>query len=133
MGEAKQVSFVLSVRKVTFSQRNLGVNMPFEDELQKAWRGLIEKLPTAIQHGISDPKTSATSRLKYVEMAIRLFFGPIGRPETEIDSKNAREAATMLRKVVPELEKIRREHRSERLRRKADQYLGFIATRVGVD
>jgi hypothetical protein len=54
-------------------------------------------LKTAIQHSIFDPKTSATNRLKYVEMAIRLFFGPIGRPETEIDSKNAREAATMLR------------------------------------
>jgi hypothetical protein len=107
--------------------------MPFEDELQKAWRGLIEKLPTAIQHGLSDPKTSATNRLKYVEMAVRLFFGPIGRPETAIDSKNAREAATMLRNVVPELEKIRREHPSQRLQRKADQYLSFITTRLGVD
>jgi hypothetical protein len=109
------------------------MNMSFEDEFQKTWWGLIEKLPTAVQHGIFDPKTSATNRLKYVEMAIRLFYGPIGRPETESDSKNARDAATMLRKVVPELEKIRREHRSERLRWKADQYLSFIATRVGVD
>ena len=107
--------------------------MPFEDELQKVWRGLIEKLPTAIEHSIFDPNTSAINRLKYVEMAIRLFYRPIGRPETEIDSKNARDAATMLRRVVPELEKIRSEHRSERLRRKADQYLSFIAARVGAD
>jgi len=37
----------------------------------------------------------------------------------------------MLRKILPELEKIRTWHGSERLRRKAAQYLRFIATRVG--
>jgi hypothetical protein len=103
----------------------------FEDELQKTWRGLVEKLPTAIRDGILDPKTSANHRLKYVEMALRLFNGPIGRPETELEIINAREAAIMLRKILPELEKIRTGHGSERLRRKADQYLNFIATRVG--
>ena len=64
-------------------------------------------------------------------MALRLFNGPIGRPETELDVINAREAAIMLRKILPELEKIRTWHGSERLRRKAAQYLRFIATRVG--
>jgi hypothetical protein len=65
--------------------------VPFEDELQRTWRVLVEKLPAAIRDGILDPKTSATDRLKYVEMALRLFNGPIVRSETELDIINARE------------------------------------------
>src|ERR1700756_4247486 len=104
--------------------------MPFEDELQKASRGVVEKLPVTIREDMLDPMTSATNRLKYVDMAFQLFNGPVGRLATDLDTKNAREAAVMLREVVPELERIRDGHRSEKLRRKADRYLKFIAFRI---
>jgi hypothetical protein len=66
--------------------------------------------------------------LKWIELAFRLVHDPVGRAPTEIDNKNAREAAQIMREAVPLLEKILDGHHSERLRRKAQQYLAFIAT-----
>lgn len=92
--------------------------MSQDEELQRVWRGVVEKLPSAIRIGIMNTKASPTGRLRYVDMAIRLFDGPVGGPETDLDIKNAREAGIMLRDAIPDLEKIRDGHRSERLRRR---------------
>jgi hypothetical protein len=55
----------------------------------------------------------------------------VGGTATDLDRKNAREAADILREVVPQLEKIRNGHSSARLRQKADHYLRRIATETG--
>src|SRR5260370_9889946 len=86
-----------------------------------------------IEYGGLDPKASATKRLKWVELAIRIFQGPTGRPITDDDAENKRKAAEILKAAVPELEKIRDEHRSARLRSAAAQHLLFIANHVGGD
>jgi chlorite dismutase len=54
----------------------------------------------------------------------------LGRTATDLDRTNAREAADILREVVPQLEKIRNGHSSARLRQKADHYLRRIATEM---
>jgi hypothetical protein len=55
----------------------------------------------------------------------------VGGTATDLDRENAREAADILREVVPQLEKIRNGHSSARLRQKADHYLRRIAIETG--
>jgi hypothetical protein len=105
--------------------------MSDDEEVQKALRGALAHMPVTIESGLLDPKASATSRLNWAKLAIRLHQGPTGRPVTEIDTENEHKAAQMLRAAVPALEKIRDEHRSARLRSAAAQYLLFIANKLG--
>jgi hypothetical protein len=100
-------------------------------EVQKILREALEAMPVTIESGLLNPNTSATGRLNWVKLATRLLQDPIGRPVTEIDIENKRKAAQILKAAVPALEKIRDEHRSERLRNTAARYLRFIATEVG--
>jgi nicotinic acid mononucleotide adenylyltransferase len=97
-------------------------------EVQKLLRDALAGMPVTIESGLSDPKASATSRLNWVKLAMRLLPDPVGRPITDIDIENKRKAATILKGAVPGLEKIRDEHRSERLRKTADQYFRYIAS-----
>jgi hypothetical protein len=101
--------------------------MSDDDEVQKLLRKALAEMPVTIESGVLDPKASATKRLKWVELAIRIFQGPSGRPITDDDAENKRKAAEILKAAVPELEKIRDEHQSARLRSTAAQYLLFIA------
>jgi hypothetical protein len=48
-----------------------------------------------------------------------------------LDLENKRKVAHALREVVPALEQIRAEHRSERLRNTAARYLRYIASELG--
>jgi hypothetical protein len=48
-----------------------------------------------------------------------------------LDLDNKRKVERILREAVPALEKIREEHRSERLRNTAARYLRYIASEVG--
>jgi hypothetical protein len=85
-------------------------------------------MPVVIRCSLLKPKASASDRLKWTGLAFRLVHGPLGRTATDLDRTNAREAADILREVVPQLEKIRNGHSSARLRQKADHYLRRIAT-----
>ncbi len=104
--------------------------MDEDREVQKLLREALEAMPVTIESGALDPEASATNRLKWVELATRIFRGPSGRPLTDVDIENKRKAAQILNAVVPALEKIRDEHRSERLRNTAARYLRFIASEV---
>jgi len=100
--------------------------MSDDHEVQKILRQALAEMPITIESGLSDPKASATTKLKWVELALRVFRGPVGRPATDLDLENKRKVAHALRGVVPALKKIREEHRSERLRKTATRYLQDI-------
>ena len=104
--------------------------MSDDHEVQKLLREALAGMPVTIESGLSDPKASATSRLNWAKLAMRLLQDPIGRPVTDVDIENKRKAVQMLKAAVPALEKIRNEHRSARLRSTAAQYLLFIANKV---
>src|SRR4029077_11859795 len=103
---------------------------PIVDQVQKILLESLAQMPEIIRSALLMPKMSTTSRLKWAGMAIRLLYDPVDRAVNDIDRKNKREAANILREVVPELQKIRERNSSERLRRKADQYLRVIAAQV---
>jgi hypothetical protein len=102
-----------------------------DEELRKFLHESLEKMPDIIRSGLLKPETSATNRLKWTGLAAGLLGDPVGRPVTDLDRKNAREAAAILREAVPELEKIRDEHSSERLRKKADHWIKEITAKLG--
>jgi hypothetical protein len=103
---------------------------PIIDQVQKILLESLDQMPEIIRSALLMPKMSTTSRLKWAGMAIRLLYDPVDRAVNDIDRTNKREAANILREVVPELQKIRERNSSERLRRKADQYLRVIAAQV---
>jgi hypothetical protein len=105
--------------------------MSDDQEVQKTIRDAIAEMPSTIQSVLSNPKTSPSDRLKWVKLAIRVFQGPSGRPNTPDDAENKQKAAEVLKAVVPDLEKIRDEHQSARLRSTAAQHLLFIANHIG--
>jgi hypothetical protein len=105
--------------------------MSDDHEVQKILREALAEMPVTIESGLLDPKASATSKLKWVELALRVFRGPVGRPATDLDLENRMKVAHTLREAVPALEKIREEHRSERLRKTAARYLQYIESEVG--
>jgi hypothetical protein len=102
-----------------------------DEECLKFLRGSLEAMPVVIRCSLLKPKASASDRLKWTGLAFRLVHGPVGGTATDLDRENAREAADILREVVPQLEKIRNGHSSARLRQKADHYLRRIATETG--
>ena len=117
---------------VLFVERRKDLNMMSDDhEVQKILRDALAEMPVTIESGLLDPKASATSKLKWVELALRVFRGPVGRPTTDLDLENKMKVAHTLREAVPTLEKIREEHRSERLRKTAARYLQSIESEVG--
>ena len=100
-------------------------------EVQKILREALAGMPVAIESRLSDPKASATSKLRWVKLALRVFRGPpVGRPATELDLENKRKDARTLREAVPALQKIRDEHTSEVLRKTAAKYLRSIESEV---
>ncbi len=103
--------------------------MKLTDEEREAVRDALEVIPTAIKKGLLN-SNSATNKLNWADLAMRLIRDPVGRPVSDIDIENKRKAAEILRAAVPELEKIRDQHKSERLRKKAAQYLQVIASEV---
>jgi hypothetical protein len=102
--------------------------MSDDREMQKLLREALAAMPATIE---SDPKASATSKLRWVKLALRVFRGPVGRPATDLELENKRKVARTLREAVPALEKICDEHRSERLRNTAARYLQYIESEVG--
>jgi hypothetical protein len=96
----------------------------------KFLRGSLQAMPVVIRSSLLKPETSATDRLKWTGRALRLVHGPGGRTATDLDRENAREAADILREAVPQLEKIRDGHPSERMRHKADHYLRRITNEM---
>jgi hypothetical protein len=99
-------------------------------EVQKMLRDALAAMPVTIESGLSDPKASATSKLKWVELGLRVFRGPVGRPATALEIENKRQVTRTLREAVPALEKICDEHRSDRLRNTAARYLQYIESEV---
>jgi hypothetical protein len=99
--------------------------------MQKPLLDGAAELPPIIQSVLSNPKTSPSGKLQWVKLAIRIFRGPRGRPVTDGDAANKRQAAEMLKAAVPALEKIRDEHPSVRLRNTAAEHLLFIAHEIG--
>ena len=93
----------------------------------KFLRGSLQAMPVVIRCSLLKPEASASDKLKWTGRALRLVHGPGGRRATDPDRENAREAADILREAVPQLEKIRDGHSSERMRQKADHYLRRIA------
>jgi hypothetical protein len=105
--------------------------MSDDQEVQKILQDAIAEMPATIQSALSNPKASPSERLKWVKLAIRSFQGPSDRPITPDDAENKQKAAEILKAAVPDLEKIRDEHQSARLRSTAAQHLLFIAKHVG--
>jgi hypothetical protein len=110
---------------------DLVMSVSVDEECLKFLRGSLEAMPVVIRCSLLKSKTSASDRLKWTGLAFRLVHGPAGRAATDLDLSNAREAADILREVVPQLEQIRNGHSSARLRHKADHYLRRIATETG--
>ena len=106
------------------------MSVPIADQVQNILLESLDQVPEIIRSALLKPKMSTASRLKWAAMAIRLLYDPVGRAMNDVDHKNKREAANILREVVPELQKIRERNSSARLRRKADQYLRVIAAEV---
>lgn len=105
--------------------------MPTSDEreeVQKLLRDALVDMPGIIESALSAPTISATNTLRWVEIATRFLQDPVGRTVTDIDVENKRKAAKILKGAVPALEKIRNEHRSERLSKTATKYLRIIAS-----
>ena len=97
--------------------------MSDDHELQKILRDAIAGMPTAIESGLSSPRTNAIDRLRWVGLAIRVFQGS--------GVENKRMAGQIVKAAVPALERIRDEHQSERLRKAAAKYLEQITREVG--
>jgi len=107
--------------------------MPTSDEreeVQKILRDALVDMPGIIENALSAPNVSATNTLRWVELATRFLQDPVGRAVTDIDVENRRKAAKILKSAVPGLEKIRDEHRSERLSKTATKYLQIIASKA---
>jgi hypothetical protein len=100
------------------------------DEARKILLGALKDMPAKVESGILNPKGSATNKLKWVELALRLLRGPTGRQFGDVDFENQRKAAQILKAAVPVLKKIHEEHSSERLRNSAAKYLRRIAREV---
>jgi len=99
-----------------------------DDSAQKVLRDALKMLPNSIHSGALDPRARATTRLRWIELGLRVFRGPLDRPATDLDLDNKRKVALTLKKVVPTLEKIRDESQSEHIRNTAVQYLRYIAS-----
>ena len=99
-------------------------------EIERRLREAVAMMPATIESGTLNPNASATARLQWVELATRVYRGPVGRPTTDIDIENQLKTARILKAVVPELEKIRDEHQSESLSSSAARYLQFISDHV---
>lgn len=98
-----------------------------DEEVRKILLDALEKMPGVIRDALAKPKLSATNRLQWTGLALRLTNDPVGRQATDLDRKNAIETRQILKDAAPSLEKIRKEHSSERIRRKADNYLRIIS------
>ena len=99
-----------------------------DDSAEKILREALKLLPNSIHSGALDPRASVNTRLRWIELGIRVFRGPEDRPATDLDLDNKRRVAITLKKVVPTLEKIRNENQSEHIRNTAAQYLRCIAS-----
>jgi hypothetical protein len=99
-----------------------------QEDLRKLLRHALAEMPVTIEFALSRPDASATGTLHWVRAAMRLVHDPVGRPASHIDIKNKRKAAEILKGAVPTLQRIRDDHQSERLRKKADQYIRYIAS-----
>jgi len=90
-----------------------------DEEIRKVLREPLKAMPGIIRSGFFKPGASAAYRLVWTGLAIKLL-NEFAIPEVSV----------ILREAIPELEKIRNEHRSERLRSTAAEYLLFIANKV---
>jgi hypothetical protein len=101
------------------------------DDREKAFReALAEDLGT-IQSRVLGPKVSASDRLRWVALDVRVFRAPNSRPITGIEIDRKRKVVDILKAGVPALEMIRDKHPSARLRKTAARYLRYIAVKVG--
>jgi hypothetical protein len=124
---------VLSQVVVTLYSAQAGctVMSSIEDEIRKRLLEALDIMPGVIRSGLLETKnSSATNTLRWTELAVRLHRGPVDRPLTDLDRRNADEARQILREAVPLLQKILIKHSSERMRRRAEQYLRVIAIEV---
>jgi hypothetical protein len=90
-----------------------------DEEIRKVLREPLNAMPGIIRSGLFKPGASASYRLGWTGLAIKLL-NEFATPEVSV----------ILREAIPELEKIRNEHRSERLRSTAAEYLLFIANKM---
>ena len=90
-----------------------------DEEIRKVLREPLKAMPGIIRCGLFKPGASASYRLGWTGLAIKLL-NEFATPEVSI----------ILREAIPDLEKIRDEHRSERLRSTAAEYLLFIANKM---
>ena len=88
-----------------------------DEEVRKVLREPLKAMPGIIRSGLFKPGASASYRLGWTGLAIKLLNG-FAIPEVSV----------ILREAIPELEKIRNEHRSERLRSTAAEYLLISAS-----
>jgi hypothetical protein len=65
----------------TLIEQRKDINTMSDDahQVQKMLRDALAGMPVTIESGLSDPKASVTSKLKWVEIALRVFRGPVGR------------------------------------------------------
>jgi hypothetical protein len=102
-----------------------------DGEIRKKLLDALDIVPGVIRSRLIEKEgNSATNTLRWTGLAIRLHRGPVDRAITDIDRKNADEARQILRDAIPLHEKVLTSHTSERLRRKATQFLEIIASEV---
>jgi hypothetical protein len=101
------------------------------DDRDKAFREALAGDPGTIQSRVLHPKVSASDRLRWVALAVRVFRAPNSRPITRLDIENKRKVAKILKAAVPALERIRDKHPLAPLRKTAARYLRYIVVKVG--
>jgi hypothetical protein len=102
------------------SEDNMTPDRPTSlEEAQAMLRAAIPGIVKSMRQVATDTNTSATERLKAVELLMRVISGPVGRPAEQTDIDAGREAHTAVLEAVPLVEAIGRSHKSARLRSKA--------------
>jgi hypothetical protein len=101
--------------------------MTTEDEMQEMLRGSLPKVAASLAKIATDPKGSATRRLKSIELLLRLARGPTTRTADYRDAANARVAREALVPAVPFLDQLAKEHSSDRIRSRAAKLRAAIS------
>lgn len=101
--------------------------MTTEAEFQAVLEDLLPTAVKALKDIAIGPKTSATNRLKVIEMLLRVARAPSRPRASQAYVAAAREARTALPEALSFLKEIIKTHKSERIRSRATK----LAAQIG--
>jgi hypothetical protein len=98
----------------------------YAEKMQTIIRPTIPAVVKSMGEVATNANTSATTRLKAIELLLRVAIGPSTRPSEPSDVVNGRNARTALSRALPFLEQIVTTHKSPRMRLKAAKLVGCV-------